>query len=251
MEKISLLFIIIIAMTLSSAYSDTQQNITRKNPLDGVSRQVANHTTRSRTIRSASKEKRTFYSYEPTANRNCENTHKYSIFSNNLVVSSNNPLKHKLLKEFLSIKFFQHLELINYLTIGEFPRQQIESLSILEIPTQNNVTFDKFGTKKCNLELLAQISLDKRVSVCPWHWVIINREERYPFELPIAECSCVKCQARTLYDTERVRKSSCKQNYSLKPVLFREFSVDGQEVWMFSLEKVPVSCSCSIMLNPF
>jgi len=202
MEKISLLFIIIIAMTLSSAYSDTQQNITRKNPLDGVSRQVANHTTRSRTIRSASKEKRTFYSYEPTANRNCENTHKYSIFSNNLVVSSNNPLKHKLLKEFLSIKFFQHLELINYLTIGEFPRQQIESLSILEIPT-------------------------------------------------LAECSCVKCQARTLYDTERVRKSSCKQNYSLKPVLFREFSVDGQEVWMFSLEKVPVSCSCSIMLNPF
>jgi len=249
MDKIILLLTFV---SITYITSDSVEGLTgRQILLDDVLQRILNHT--SRNLRTQGSDiKKAINDSGSHINNNCEYENKYSIFTNYIKVSRKNPSKNMLLKKFLSIKYFQHYELISYLTIGENPRTTVEFLSILEIPTHKNIIYDKLGSKNCRLESLALSSLDKRVTVCPWHWVVISRVDRYPFELPIAQCNCNECQARTLFDLDRVRKSSCNQNYSLRPVLLRELSVDDdQEVWIFSLEKVPVSCSCSVMFNLF
>jgi hypothetical protein len=182
----------------------------------------------------------------------CENSHRLSVFSNYLKVSKYNPLREQLLKEFLCIKFFQHYDVISYMAIEEF--RLSFSFKIMKNNYEEKVNkVKKHGVDICDLESVANQNTDKIVSICPWYWLIIRREDRFPFQLPIAKCNCVNCQAKTPFDSEKYKRSRCNPNYSLLPVLIREPIEIGsdEEIWVFNLEEVPFSCSCNIKINPY
>lgn len=193
------------------------------------------------------------------SNAQCENLHKYSIFGNYLKVNRNDPMKTELLKEFLCVKFFQYFDTINYLSMGEY-RHSLYEFKIFQFNSEllNNGkhrTSNKHGIDKCDLENVALNNYDENVSVCPWHWIVIEREELYPFKLPVAKCNCANCQAKTKYDTDMKSISGCNTNYALKPVLARLTDVpdlsNTEEIWVFNLEEVPVSCSCSVRIKTY
>ena len=81
--------------------------------------------------------------------------------------------------------------------------------------------------------------------------MLVEREDRFPFKRVNAQCNCEECQAKTIYDSNDKRLSSCQPQYTLMPVLFRESIVKNKEKWIFKLEEISVSCVCSILLNPF
>lgn len=43
----------------------------------------------------------------------------------------------------------------------------------------------------------------------------------YPFDILVATCNCLNCQARTVFDSDIFKLSRCVPNYQLKPVLVR------------------------------
>lgn len=189
----------------------------------------------------------------------CDNLHKYSIFGNYLKVNTNDPMKTQLLKEFLCVKFFQYFDTINYLSMGEY-RHSMYEFKIFQFNSQillseKHRTTKKHGIDKCDLENVARSNYIENVSVCPWHWIVIEREELYPFNLPVAKCNCINCQAKTRYDSDRRSISACTTNYALKPVLaklpYASGLNDNEELWVFNLEEVPVSCSCSVRIKAY
>ncbi len=188
--------------------------------------------------------------------KNCEGSSHVSVFSNFLRVSKNEPQKEQLLKEFLCIKYFQHYDIISYMAIDEFRTSFSFRILKNSFEKKSGNFFEnikKHGVDMCDLESVANQNTEKIVSICPWHWVIIKREDRYPFQLPIARCNCVHCLAKTSFDSDRYKRSRCNPNYSLLPVLIKEpnDSTTDEEVWKFNLEEVPFSCSCNIKINPF
>jgi len=94
------------------------------------------------------------------------------------------------------------------------------------------------------------------VTICPWHWLIIERKNRYPFTVPTAVCNCQKCNAHTIFDNPLNAVSRCTNNFILRPVMFKDInnqvlSKRDEELWLFGLERVPISCSCSVKVNVF
>ena len=114
---------------------------------------------------------------------------------------------------------------------------------------QSNVSL-VVGVQTCNLEIIAHSSVTKEpVSICPWHWQIVERNDRYPFKRANAKCNCKDCQAKTVYDSESKRLSSCFAQFVLMPALWRDTVANQTEKWSFHMEEVAVSCVCSIYLS--
>lgn len=84
----------------------------------------------------------------------------------------------------------------------------------------------------------------------------MDREDKFPFKRANAQCNCENCQAKTIYDSDIYRLSSCQQEFVLLPVLVREVlptlfkTNDTIEKWWFNMEEVPTSCICSLKINP-
>jgi len=89
------------------------------------------------------------------------------------------------------------------------------------------------------------------VPICPWHWILTERKDKYPFKRPYAVCNCQNCQAKTVYDSNMNKISNCQNVFNLMPVLTRDYVSNNIEKWTFSLEEVPTSCVCSIRINPY
>ena len=185
----------------------------------------------------------------------CENSQRISLFSNNLKISKTDPLKEELLKEFLSLKFFQYFDIITYMIMDDF-RTSFINFKILKFNSNQLYNYEQIkqhGVDSCDLERVANQNIDKIVSICPWYWLIYKRQDRYPFHLPIAKCNCVNCQAKTIFDSDRQKRSRCNLNYNLLPVLIKESinQSNEEEIWTFGLEEVPSSCYCNIKINPY
>ncbi len=180
------------------------------------------------------------------------------IFSSFLSVSSNDLLRNELLNEFLCVKFFQYLDIINAMSIPELRNTfNIKIVNTNEIHDQqedniNPTIHKKHGSEVCNLEILAgNALLNTPVPICPWHWLIAKREDRFPFQRPMAKCNCQKCNAKTIFDSNRIQLSRCNPSFTLMPTLVREKVVDDNEIWGFYLEEVATSCVCNIKLQTF
>lgn len=114
---------------------------------------------------------------------------------------------------------------------------------------QNNIS-GIVGVQSCNLEMVAYATVGiEPVSICPWHWLVVERQDQYPFKRANAKCNCRDCQAKTIYDTDSKKLSSCFAQFVLMPTLLREAVVNQTERWSFHLEEVAVSCACSIFLS--
>lgn len=174
---------------------------------------------------------------------------------NNLDLSQTHVSRNEILNEFLATKIYQHLDIINQMTVPEFRHQFEDTIKISKYNAEehaNTTDQKRIGSTSCILEKLTNSHSRISVPVCSWHWVMTEREDKYPFQRPNAICNCKECQANTIYDSDRRRLSGCIPNLTLVPMLFREsFKPDATtERWWFRLEEVPTSCVCSLILKP-
>ena len=169
-----------------------------------------------------------------------------------LSIMSNNTIKSELLNEYLALKVYEYSDKINIMSV---PELRIIFENIIKVIKNNVDSLDstgsiKIGTTSCMLEQFSLNRLNTSVPVCPWHWVIMKREDKYPFKRASVKCNCLSCQAKTIYDSDGIRLSSCQPENNLLPVLIRDSVVNGLEKWSFALEEIPNSCVCSLKLNP-
>ena len=170
-------------------------------------------------------------------------------------VSSSNLSKIDLLNEFMAGKIYQYLETINLMTIPEFRLVFESSIKILKYDSdkvQEDQIHGIIGSTSCKLEKITNSKIPTAMPVCSWHWIMIDRVDKYPFRRALAKCNCIDCQAKTIFDSERRRLSGCMPNVVLMPVLFRDNlkSNESTERWWFALEEIPTSCICSLRLKP-
>jgi hypothetical protein len=130
--------------------------------------------------------------------------------------------------------------------IPEF-REIIEKpLNIIKHNQTDRAKGIKIGEQNCNHESIAYTSFRGPIPICPWHWTLIEREDKFPFKRANAQCNCQSCQAKTIYDSNLKRFSSCNNQFVLMPMLWRVAILNMTETWTFHLEEVPVSCVCSM-----
>lgn len=80
------------------------------------------------------------------------------------------------------------------------------------------------------------------ILLCPHHFLLVNRTDRFPFKVLYAVCNCEDCiQSHT---------NSCEPIYILRPVLIRQkckHSDDSKEDlyrWIDGVEKIAIGCDC-------
>lgn len=170
-----------------------------------------------------------------------------SKFKSFITVLLNDQNRSDQLKEFLSSKIVQYFDEINMLLIPEFKPIFENIIKIIKMETKSKeVEYSvKIGTLSCNLDQLAEI---RHMTVCSWHWILVERESIFPFIRANAKCNCENCQAKTIYDSDKFKFSKCKPIYSLLPALTRESITNDVEKWVFSLEEVSTACVCSLTI---
>ena len=76
---------------------------------------------------------------------------------------------------------------------------------------KNHVVIVHMGLQKCSLEMIAvSLMRPEPVSICPWHWRMILRDDTYPFKRANAHCNCRDCQAKTIYDSDSNKLAACQ-----------------------------------------
>jgi hypothetical protein len=88
----------------------------------------------------------------------------------------------------------------------------------------------------------------KKKSICPWKIVEVRRQDRYPFVIRQAQCTCSYC-SQTLKNR---RELGCLPFRQRVPVLVRGNLTDkstGYCPWTPSSEEINVNCMCSILSN--
>lgn len=84
-------------------------------------------------------------------------------------------------------------------------------------------------------------------SVCPHHFIEVNRVDRFPFKIFEAVCNCQHC-------IKAGPHFSCLLDYIVRPVLIREkCKPNNQRMygWKNGFERVAIGCSCKeeVILN--
>lgn len=242
----------ILLITLAFSITYTHTNLIEANSADKLKRFNQMETDPLSNIAKDFTQK----GFKPSKHHKEPTTHpvKKSKFKSYLQISHVDSSKNELLNEFLALKMYQYADKINMMTIPDFRIVLDSSVKIIKSETvepgkKMNESF-KIGTTSCNLERIAYGRSNSPIPVCPWHWVITEREDKYPFKRANARCNCVDCQAKTIYDSDLYRLSSCQPENILMPVLVREKLVNNTERWWFNMEEVPTSCICSLKLNP-
>lgn len=167
---------------------------------------------------------------------------------NHLKIFINDTFRIEILNSFLAAKIFQNIEELNMVIgpdYGFFPNH----IPIISFIPKYQIKMT-LGAPNCSLEKVAITKLSEAVPICPWHWLITERHDVFPFKRANAKCNCINCQAKTIFDSDSRKLSSCQNEKILMPALFRESIVNHTEQWSFYLEEVPIACICSIRLNP-
>lgn len=151
-------------------------------------------------------------------------------------------------------------EKIDELSLSSIPEIQDKlNEKIIKYNPNSGSVVRKYGTESC--ELLSLLRSDdtsnknkeyKSVQVCPWHYVLSTREDRYPYMRVNAVCNCKNCLAKTVFDLDAKKFSTCQQQFTLMPSLIKEqASPTDEPKWVFAMEEVATSCTCTIKLNPY
>lgn len=155
-----------------------------------------------------------------------------------------------VLKIFLTLKIIQKLDIINFYPSRFINDDNITEFSNMTIYNQNQNLNENGQKNDCNKNIILNtISKRTKLSICPWHWIDVHREDRFPYIRSFAECDCSNCMASTTYDTQNRRLSKCRPFYMHMPVLVKEYVDNETEKWNFGLEKVSNSCLCSIQVR--
>jgi hypothetical protein len=141
---------------------------------------------------------------------------------------------------------------------------RIEELSLIQIPEWKLILNEriikynkndgnlirKYGhgnVKNCNSTSI-KLKQYERVSVCPSHYVLTVRKNKYPYMRVNVECNCQKC---ILFDKEQPEEKNfqfvCQQEFTLMPALEKvdfKYGQYNESRWVFSMEEVSTSCGC-------
>lgn len=178
------------------------------------------------------------------------------ILLNSIKIPINDSARIETLNIFLAANIYHNIDKINWMLLPDLRYSITNPLSVIKYDPRkeaikNNHTLKNIGSQSCSLEKLAVITPKLPVPVCPWHWKLVEREDKYPFKRANAICNCENCQANTIFDSVNFKLSSCQNENVLLPALLRESNNGESENWSFHLEEVPVACVCSIRLNPY
>lgn len=174
-----------------------------------------------------------------------------SLLSNYVLVNSTDPNRISMIKDFYSKKILENLNIVDInLMYNSNSKTTHNGLFIYDHKSNSHV-IGTTGSPQCNLDKLVidKGRKDENIPVCPWHTVVSQRTNRYPFRRSHAHCNCENCLATTDYDFEGRRISKCIPNYTLKPCLVRIEKNPIYEKWLFALEKVANSCICSLSIK--
>lgn len=112
--------------------------------------------------------------------------------------------------------------------------------------SDNSLVNYTIGEKDCIFRNRTQ---PNEIGVCPWHYKIHYRENRYPYYRKEAICNCQHCHnvMRVINDTERLCRP-IKKNF---PILYRgnpvQVSSSKCEYEMkLAFEEVTVACECMV-----
>lgn len=127
-----------------------------------------------------------------------------------------------------------------------------EGIRVLDIPVLNrlikNITIQSdvntdealiYGNKECNI---TEFKEQHDRGLCPWHYVTVYRDNRFPKLQTMAKCNCKDCQILEQLDDDI--KYSCKPYKTLSPVLVRGDCKDGVFEWKPMFEYVSTACLC-------
>lgn len=149
------------------------------------------------------------------------------------------------LENLLAKSYKLHMHKI-YEGIETFPPAQEKYKNLILEPTrieESNINNTKYGYSKCSIGEQT-IWHENEVSSCPHHFVEITRTDRFPYKVKSAVCNCKNC----IGSISKI--SRCININVVRPVLLRLNCLSNCVFkWKFSMEYVPVACSCKQFLK--
>lgn len=97
-----------------------------------------------------------------------------------------------------------------------------------------------YGSTECQPNLR---NSQNALTICPWHYVTIYREDRYPKLKSYAKCNCKSCQSSHKPVEDDV-SYSCRPYYQKELTLVRDKCEDGKYEWIPMIELIPTICLC-------
>ena len=160
---------------------------------------------------------------------------------NRLIFEQSDPLKEDHLKKFLSDRMQHYAVELAQIMIPELRPTIEKTFKIVKSNYKQDEEPFRIGVSSCQLTKFEERST---VPLCPWHWLIVERDHLYPFNRAQAKCNCKECKTK-----RDPQYTACTPLTTFTPALIRESLVNGTEKWSFGLEEVPTSCFCSIKKN--
>lgn len=102
-----------------------------------------------------------------------------------------------------------------------------------------------YGSKECNEKIVKSFKENEK-TLCPWHYKIQYRTNRYPRTRMQAKCNCIDCyyvKNHTAFGDQD--KYQCREIRKLMPVVIRDQCVNGVYEWKSMFEYVSVGCMCT------
>ena len=138
---------------------------------------------------------------------------------------------------------------------------RLEELSLVQIPEWKLILNEKiFRYKKSHGNLIRKYGYEKncnlndfklkkyqKISICPWHHILVVRKDRYPYMRVNSECNCENCLFKNDQQESKIYKFECQQEFTLMPALEKVDFVFGhynESRWIFGMEEVATSCVC-------
>lgn len=97
-----------------------------------------------------------------------------------------------------------------------------------------------YGSKNCRLTTHIE---DFQQGICPWHYHVTYRENKYPQLQMNAKCNCDKCDYIEIKDDD-ILEYKCRPLRNLKGVLIRGKCLNGKYDWYPALEYTSEACLC-------
>lgn len=141
------------------------------------------------------------------------------------------------------------IEKMNEFALSSIPgyQEKLKEKIVKYLPDSTRVV-RKYGFEACELKNPNVNS--RKAQICPWHYELSIRDDRYPFMRLNAVCNCKNCLAKTVFDLDAKKFSLCQQQFTLMPSLIKEkTNQDLEPKWRFAMEEVATSCTCTLRLN--
>jgi hypothetical protein len=98
-----------------------------------------------------------------------------------------------------------------------------------------------YGSKNCHSKTHIE---DFQQGICPWHYHVTYRDDRYPLLQMNAKCNCDKCDYIEIKDDDAFLEYKCRPLKKLKTVLIRGKCFNGKYEWIPALEYTSEACIC-------